>query len=271
MINLPQLITLVGLVQLSRSEGQCADLYPRHCRKWERQGYCSVTKYKPSLQKKCRKSCNFCEEATCYDMLDTSRCEEWLNLGLCEEGSVSEMCAYTCGTCATNPKCPMLSIKDGYFTSDGEQQNESNMARTDISGVIDANTMVKIQCKSGFQLMGAGTVTCQSDGQYDGELGVCVRNNECEVPTYGTSYKKLDRYFLVSEPMSHNINTVSPGTYAILVCTNGRKQQSFCSGFGTWLPPLRDCDDDNADWDRWYQEDVSNLSKRHMAGTSIEE
>ena len=41
--------------------------------------------------------------------------------------------------------------------------------------------------------------------------------DECEVPTYGNTYNKLDRYFLVSEPMGLDKNTVSPGTYAILV------------------------------------------------------
>ena len=49
------------------------------------------------------------------------------------------------------------------------------------------------------------------------------------------------------------------------VCQNGRKMQSFCSSFGTWLPAIRDCDDESVEWSRWYGD--NNVGKRHLGGS----
>lgn len=253
---------LLSLVVLVVSEDTaCTDLYPRSCRKWQRKGYCSIKKHRPALQTKCRRSCNFCEESTCFDLAGTTSCEEWLRLGLCTEGKVSEMCALTCGGCSSEDpaKCQTLSIEHGYFVSKGNSKKSGNL-KMEINGVSTAGGEVRIQCEDGYQLMGNDKVRCLSHGVYDGKLGVCIRKNECEVPEFGS-----DRYFLVSESMSLNSNEVSPGTYAILVCLrNGRKMKSFCSSFGTWLPALRDCYDDTAKWSRWYED--NNISSRHIGG-----
>lgn len=40
-----------------------------------------------------------------------------------------------------------------------------------------AGTEVRVECDPGFQMMGNDMVTCQEDGSYDGELGVCIRNS----------------------------------------------------------------------------------------------
>lgn len=258
------LLSLVVLV--ISEETACTDLYPRNCRRWAKKGYCSVLKHRPALQTKCRRSCNFCEESTCFDLAGTSSCEEWLHLGLCAEGKVTEMCALTCGRCSSRDpaKCPSLSIEHGYFLSRGNLKK--NNLKVEINGITTAGSVVKIGCDDGYQLMGNDKVRCLSNGVYDGKLGVCIRKNECEVPTYGITYNRIDRYFLVSEAMSLNSNVVSPGTYAILVCQNGRKQKSFCSSFGTWLPPLKDCDDDTAEWSRWYEDNTINA--RHIGGAA---
>lgn len=266
MVGVRSFAVLATLVVLVVSEEGCADLYPRSCKKWEKKGFCNIEKHQPALREKCRKTCNFCEADRCFDLADTSRCEEWMNLGLCNEGKVSEMCAMTCETCTgqDEARCPTQSIRNGRFVSiENAYSKQKGNLRVDISGVISAGTEVRVECDSGYQLMGNDRVQCQDNGQYNGELGVCIRNNECEVPTYGHTYKKLDRYFLVSEPMGLDKNTVSPGTYAILVCQNGRKMQSFCSSFGTWLPPIQDCDDDSLEWSRWYGD--NEVGKRHLA------
>ncbi|XP_063675286.1 uncharacterized protein LOC134812032 [Bolinopsis microptera] len=265
------LTLLACLVVLVVSDESCTDLYPRSCKKWEKKGFCEIEKHRPALREKCRRTCNFCAVSRCFDLVKTDKCEEWLNLGLCEEGKVSEMCSMTCGSCSSDDdqKCPTLSIRNGRFPSIEEAYSkQKGNLRVDISGVITAGTEVRIECDTGFQLMGSSQVQCLENGQYDGELGVCIRDNECEVPTYGHTYNKLDRYFLVSEPMGLEKNTVSPGTYAILVCQNGRKQQSFCSSFGTWLPPIRDCDDESAEWSRWYE--LNTISKRHHLAGSMD-
>lgn len=255
---LPGSFILALLVVLTGADeiDTCVDLNPRSCARWEKLGYCQQQRYKTTLQSKCRKTCDYCTESKCFDIVPTSRCEDWANIGLCYEGKVSSMCAYSCGTCSSIASCPSLVIDGGQFVGeDGSGFNRKNAAKTDISEITEAGGGLQVRCNTGYELMGAGSVTCQEDGQYDGQLGVCVRKNECDLPYNNNKYNQIDRYFLLSPGASFLDDTVAPGTYVYQVCTNGRKQRSYCSSYGTWLPPIKDCADDTVDWSRWYETD----------------
>eukprot|EP00116_Pleurobrachia_bachei_P007911 sb/3468173/ len=120
----------------------CADLYPRHCPKWAKKGFCDVPTYRKTLQIHCKQSCDFCSESTCMDLIDRNICEKYQLFGLCDEGHVKDVCGETCGTCKTRD-------------------------------------VVKIECKDGFQHMSGSTyLECQADGSYNASAGVCISKSK---------------------------------------------------------------------------------------------
>jgi len=247
----------------------CRDLYPQPCARWHKFGFCSIEQYKPIMHNKCKMTCGYCDDKSrCQDMAGTERCGHWNNMGFCNSDfpHILKVCRSTCQQCS-EIYCPRSKVRNGYFNLK-EGDDPSQLPKIGINGVTAPGTVVNITCKPGFQVMGETSVMCQADGKYDKPLGVCVRSYECQVPQYEVTREGLDRYFLVSKVMDSN-NMVSPGAFVLLVCQNGRKQQSFCSGFGTWLPALRDCDDDSAPWTMWYGNYLngqnSNNSKREIS------
>lgn len=240
------------------SQEVCKDLYPKNCKKWLKNGFCNNYLFKPILQSKCRKSCGYCNEQKCVDLVDRKQCSGWLNMGLCEMGKVSAMCARTCNSCNVQTYCQRLSIENGRFVSGTNNEIRNENLKVDVSKVISAGTEVKVECDRGYQLMGPDSVTCLSNGEYDRKFGVCVRHGMCPVPTYGDRDRT---YFLLSESMTvdNDLTKVSPGTFGVLLCADmNRKLETFCSSYGTWLPRLGACDDDTVPWQPIKYENTIN-------------
>jgi len=141
--------------------------------------------------------------------------------------------------------CPQLYVRNGVISGDNIEDNTRD--RKSIAGPLTQGDVVRIDCSDGFQHMsGSPYLECQADGTYNASAGVCISRTECIVP------EKMDGYILTSDSLLNYIKrTVSPGTYAVMVCRNGRRAQSVCSSYGTWIPSIRDCNDDKGEWKIW--------------------
>jgi len=69
----------------------------------------------------CPKSCKLCSGSPpppCNDDFKTASCEEWSDLGFCDQPKIGRSCKKTCGLCPGSPKAAALSNEDaGYLSS----------------------------------------------------------------------------------------------------------------------------------------------------------